>query len=390
MKGTTLLGLIIAAAVIGGIAYHTTRSNERQAVPAQVGKKVLPDLALNDVASVTIRGAASSASLKRTDAGWVVADRHNYPVAFEKLRNALRSLADLKVHQVARINQAQRRELRLMAPGGEASEAGTEVSLTGSGGKAVAGIVLGKEHTRDRGEEAGMFGGGGYPDGRYVARADGSAFLVTDTLDAFSANPRDWLDDTFLSIQPTDITRISVAVPGGEQYTLQRDAGGNDLALDKLAEGETTDNMRSSQITSSLGFLRFDDVADPALTPQVTGLDKPRLIKAEARDGGRYEIKLGALIPDKAQYYASLSAAYSAPPEPATTNAAEIAAAKETSRKRGQEIAVLNERLGRWTYLFSSNTVDSLIPARATLVKKIETPAATNATANAATEPAKP
>lgn len=391
MKGTTLLGLVITAAVIGGLAYHTTRSTDRQSVPAQVGKKVLPDLPLNDVAGVSIRSSSSSAMLKRTDAGWVVADRHNYPVAFEKLRNALRALADLKVHQVARISPAQKGELRLLAPAdNNAGQAGTEVALTGTGGKSIANLILGKEHTRDRGEEGAMFGGGGgYPDGRYIARSDGTTFLVTDTLEALSANPRDWLDDTFLSINPSDITRISVATPGGEQYALKREGTGTDLVLDNLAAGETTDNMRAGQIGSSLGFLRFDDVADPALTPQTSGLDKPRTVEAEARDGGRYEIKLGALIPDKAQYYASLSAAFKAPPEPVTTNAAEIAAAKDTARKRGEEIAALNDKLGRWIYLISSNTVDSLMPARATLVKKLETPATTNAAATAAA-PAKP
>ena len=82
-------------------------------------------------------------------------------------------------------------------------------------------------------------------------------------------------------------------------------------------------------------------------------------------------------------YYAALNSAFQAPPDPVTTNAAVIATAKEAARKRGEELAALNTRLGRWVYLVNSNTVDSLMPARATLVKKLDPAAATNDTAAA-------
>jgi len=384
MKGKKLLVLVATAIAVGGLAYFSSTRSQRQTAPSQVGRKIFPDLPVNDAEKIVIDNGKNSVALTRTARGWVVADRLNYPANFEKLRTALRALVDLKVHQVVRINPAQKAELWLDPPkAGRDEFAGTQITLFGTGDKKIARFVIGKDHMKAGSESNPMFGGASFPDGRYIATEDGTAYLVTETLEAFVTTVRDWLDDQFVSAPPNDIRRITVSRPGQTGYTLTRPSDGADLQLLGMATNEIADATKMSQITSTLGFMRFDDVAATNLSSASTGLDNPSELKIELGDGSLYAIRIGKTIADRSLVYTTVSAAFKAPPEPVTTNSTIIAEAREKARKRQGELQALDTRLSTWIYLVSSSTIDSIMPARDTLLKRMGTPDAADAGAPA-------
>jgi hypothetical protein len=390
MKGSKLVGLIVIAAVLAALAWFTAGRSRQRAAPSQVGKRVLPDLAVNDIERLTVTAPGATAAVARAASGWVVPAKFNYPANFEKISGALRALADLKVGQVMHLTPAQKAELNLVAPdsaGAAATNggAGTRVLLAGAAHKPIAAFVLGKNHLRQPPSEA-MGSWGGYPDGRYLALPDGAAYLVTETLDEFAAADTAWLDMGFISVNTPDLQRLRISVTNRSAYTLARPTPTSELQPDGLATNETVESSRLSQLTGALGFLRFEDIADPQLAPAQSGLDQPSAIVAETQDGHCYTLKIGRQAPATDRYYAMVAVAFQPPAETnlladaaagaagAATNAAERAAKAEEIRKKAEAATTLNAKLSRWIYLLSASTVESLTPERAHLLKHAEEP----------------
>ena len=170
MTTKNLVILAAAAAVLGGAAYYTSKSGSVK-TPSLVGKKVLPAFELADVARVEI-GGEKKLALASSETGWKVESLYGYPADVTKIRENLLKLQDLKVGQMAT---------------GTKIEKPAAVELKNSAGKAIASLQLGGTHNaKPRGQMA-QFGGGGYPDGRYML-FEGKAVLVKDALDALGGD----------------------------------------------------------------------------------------------------------------------------------------------------------------------------------------------------------
>ena len=177
MKTKNLMVLAGAAVVLGAAALLTGKGGRIASSPALNGTKVLPKLAVADVARIEI-GGPKKLTLAAGEKGWTIDAWFGYPADVTKIRENLLKLADLKVGQVA-----NGRKLTTEIP----------VDLQDAKGKSLETIVLGDQHLgKPRGQMA-MFGGGGYPDGRYLRFGDRTV-LVNDALDAFDGDPAKWCD----------------------------------------------------------------------------------------------------------------------------------------------------------------------------------------------------
>ena len=161
MTTKNLIILAAVAVVLGGAAYFLN-GGAKSSSPKLNGKAVLPDLDASAVAKIEV---GDKLVLAAGDKGWTVETYHGYPASREKIAENLLKLGELKVGQVVR---------------GKKLDATTPVVLKDAAGKELAKLELGPRHEK-------------WGHGRY-AKFDGASVLVSDSLDAFGDDPKQWIE----------------------------------------------------------------------------------------------------------------------------------------------------------------------------------------------------
>ena len=334
-----LLILVIAAAALLGAAYLL--KGRSQKTPNLVGRKILAPFNVADVARVEI-GGAQSLALAAGEKGWTVDALHGYPADAATIRDALLKLKDLKAGQPA---------------SGISNAAPTTVVLKDAGGKELAKLEMGEQHrSAPRGEMA-QFGGGGYPDGRYVA-FEGTTVVVNDALDAFNGDPKKWVDTKIGGITASDVKEVTYA-KGKESVKLTRKD--STWTLEGLGPKEELDTSKTYSLDSALSYLNFSDVVDPKKTEAELGFATGAVYTATLKNGITYTAKVGNKIGADSAF--KVSAAF----KPVGTNATENAACEKTVKD-------FNDKVGKWTYTISSYSAESMSKTRKDLVKAKEEP----------------
>ena len=332
MTSKNLVILSAVAVVLGGVAYWTT-AGKKMKTPSVVGKKILPAFAVSDVARVEI-GGAKKVALAATDAGWTVETLYGYPADVAKIRENLLKLQDLKVGQLAT---------------GKAITSPTVVALKDAKGAALASVALGDTHMAKPKGQMAQFGGGGYPDGRYVLFDGKTPVLVKDALEAFDGDPKKWIDTRICAVTASDVAAVTYA-KGKETVKLTRKDGKWDLA--GLGPKEELDTSKTYSLDSALSYLDLTGVADPKLTEAELGF----------ATGAVYTAKTGGTATGSDRWL-KVSAAFT----PVGTNATENAKLEQAAKD-------FNAKAGKWTYSVSSYSADNFAKARKDLVKAKEEP----------------
>jgi hypothetical protein len=332
--------VVVAAALIGAALWLKDGNSKRTA--DIVGKKVLPEFNISQVSRVEIAGAKSLALMSSDDAGWTVDALYGYPADAKKILDELLKLKELKAGQPA---------------AGISNAAPTTVVLKDAAGKELAKLVMGEQHrSAPRGEMA-QFGGGGYPDGRYVT-FEGATVLVNDALDAFDGDPKKWVDTKVCDITPGDVKEVTYA-KGKETVKLTRKD--STWTLEGLGPKEELDTSKTYSLDSALSYLSFSSVVDPKKAESEFGFATGAVYTATLKNGITYTAKVGNKIGADSAF--KVSAAF----KPVGTNATENAACEKTVKE-------FNDRVGKWTYVIPSYKAESLSKARKDLVKAKEEP----------------
>jgi hypothetical protein len=340
MTTKNLIVLSMAAVVLGGVAYFTA-SGKKMKTPSLVGKKILPAFNLADVATVDLTGD-KPLTLAATDAGWVVKSLYDYPADVTKIRENLLKLQELKVGHVAN---------------GRTIAAPVKVALKNGTGQELGALTLGETHMgKPRGQMA-QFGGGSFPDGRYVQYGD-KVVLTKETLDAFDGDPKKWMATRIASVTAADVTSVTYT-QGKSTLSLTRKDGSWTLA--GLGAKEELDSSKTYSLDSALSYLDLTGVADPKQTPASLGLTTGAVYTATLKNGQTYTARLGATT--GADRWVQLSASFKAAGTNATENAALEKAVKD-----------FNAKTGKWVYSISSYNADNLMKTRGDLVKAKEEP----------------
>ena len=337
-KNLAILGA--AAVVLGGAAWYCNSGRAVRA-PSIVGEKILPSFDVADVARIEI-GGAKKVQLVADDKGWKLQSLYGYPADVTKIRENLLKLTELKVGQVANGK-------KLASP--------ATVDIQNAAGKSLAALPLGETHTSKPKGQAAMYGGGGYPDGRYV-EYKGKTVLVKETLDAFDGDPKKWVDTRIASVSASDVQSV-VFEQGKEKVSLTRKDSTWTLA--GLGPKEELDTSKTYSLDSALSYLDFTDVADPKKSDADLGFTTGCVYSVTLKNGESYTAKVGGK--NGSDRWVRLSASFKAVGTNATENAA--------SEKKVKEF---NEKVARWTYAVSSYSADNMSKKRADLVKAKEEP----------------
>ena len=328
-KNLAILGA--AAVVLGGAAWYCNSGRAVRA-PSIVGEKILPSFDVADVARIEI-GGAKKVQLVADDKGWKLQSLYGYPADVTK---------ELKVGQVANGK-------KLASP--------ATVDIQNAAGKSLAALPLGETHTSKPKGQAAMYGGGGYPDGRYV-EYKGKTVLVKETLDAFDGDPKKWVDTRIASVSASDVQSV-VFEQGKEKVSLTRKDSTWTLA--GLGPKEELDTSKTYSLDSALSYLDFTDIADPKKSDADLGFTTGCVYSVTLKNGESYTAKVGGK--NGSDRWVRLSATFKAVGTNATENAA--------SEKKVKEF---NDKVARWTYAVSSYSADNMSKKRADLVKAKEEP----------------
>lgn len=342
MTTKNMIVLGAAAAVFGTVAYVTSTGSKVK-TPSLAGKRIVADFALADVARVEI-GAEKKLVLAAGADGWSVESLHGYPADVTKIRENLLKLQELKVGQVARSRKI---------------ETPKTVALKDGAGKTLASVTLGETHLSKPRGQAAQFGGGGYPDGRYV-RFGEETVLVKDALEAFDGDVKKWVDPRIASVPSADVTKV-VYSKGKEKLELTRKDSKWTLA--GLGADEELDGSKTYSLDSALSYLDFASVADPKLTDAECGFTTGSVYSVTLKDGKTYTAKVGGAV--NGERYLKLSASFS----PVGTNAVANAECEKSVKE-------FNARTGKWTYTVASYSAESMAKERKDLVKAKEKPKA--------------
>ena len=338
MTNKNLVILAAAAAVLGGAAYFCNSGRKIKSSNLN-GKPVLPVFDVSEVAKVDVGGKVV---LTASDSGWTLESLYGYPADVTKIRENLLKLKDLTVGQTAR---------------GRKIENGTKVDLKDAKGAVLASVTLGEQHMSKPRGQAAQFGGGGYPDGRYVKFGDG-VVLVKDALDAFDGDPKKWCESRICSVSSSDVKDVSYTKDGKTVKLSRKDST---WALEGLGEKEELDTSKTYSLDSALSYLDFNGVADPKKPEAEFGFATGSVYTVSLKNGQSYTAKIGGA--SGSDRYFKVAAAFS----PVGTNATENATLEKAVKD-------FNAKTGKWTYLISSYSADSMSKSRSDLAKAKEEP----------------
>ncbi|MFW5893655.1 MAG: DUF4340 domain-containing protein [Verrucomicrobiota bacterium] len=378
-KNLLALGLVAAAILLLGLVVRQANRSQWGSDSANVGAPLLPDLPINEIATISITGSDQSVTLARREGKWRVLERYGYPADWARISQAVKKLANETVTQAITVGPSQYDRLELLPPDGEpADKTGTRVRFLNAAGASLARLRLGKLHMSD-GDAAQnpMTRGQSFPDGRYILLPDSAdnadrkqVVLVSNPFESFVPDPTQWLNTQFLEIQ--DLSSARLERENETVWRLQSAPDSDKLTLaGDIPESMILKTSAVSETARALAYARINDIADPELPDSETGMDNPAIFHAVNDNHVACTIKIGAKTGNN--YYVQANLAYREP-DAANNDDSESESTSEKQTPDPDEIRAktqkLNELLDGWTYLIPQQNVSKLIRPRNEFLKE--------------------
>jgi hypothetical protein len=338
MNGKQFIALVILVALVGAAGWIIYRRNNSswQSSGQTIGGKLLPNLPINNVAQIEIQSGTNQLILARIYGIWTVGERGNYPANFSQISELLMKLADLKAVQHVQAGPSELSRFNLSPPGPTA-DSGTLLELKDQSGKAVASLLLGKQHMNQPAN------GQGWPDGRYVIanNNDADVAVISETFDNVAPKPADWLDKSFFKISDPKSIAVEFIVKTNS-WKLTRASETNDWQLAGARPGEKLDSSKVDDITGAFDSPTFNDVI-----PGITTLETAATVTIETFGGTNYVADIWPSRDDNDSVVISV----------------------ETPK--GQRTT--ENQFAHFTYEIPSYTFESLLKPRTNLLETVET-----------------
>ncbi len=315
---------------------------------------LFPDLAgqINAIDTIAVRSNMQTVSLRRQGDGWVIASADDYPALFNKVKQTVIGLSELRI--LAEKTDNPDRYSRLGVEGIEVKDSDSLlVTLTGDAGMKVAELIVGRPR-QSSGSRPGL----------YVRPPDlPRALLVEGHLD-ISDETRDWFERNIFDISPSRVQQVTITRRPGSELTIYKDTREQpDFRLkDDPKEASSAARIIYNRIATGLEEMRADNVMsrekfefdDEAVTTTFTTFDG---LVITARSGKR-----------NGKTYAHFAFAHD--PAAAVPEAESAGTAAETAGPDPrEEAAELGRRLSGWVYEIPDFKYDTLTMKRADLIK---------------------
>ena len=368
--------LLVLVVVIGaaGLVVHQRDNSSWQSAGSAIGGKLLPGLAVNDIAQITIKSGAGELNLVKRDNLWRVRERGDYPANFSQISDLLIKLGDLKIAQSQEVGTSQLGRFELLPPGAGA-HAGTQVELKDQSGKSLATVLLGKPHQRQPAANSQF--GEGFPDGRYVMVGTGAktVAVISDPLENVQPKPEQWLNKDFFSIEKP----ASVAVQFPEatnSWKLARASETNDWQLVDAKPGEKLDSAKISSVTNPFSTPNFNDVAPVDASADLTQPTNGMVVTVTTLDGFSYVahvgLKQGENYPVRFDITADLPSARVAAKDEKPEDKAKLDQAFKDQLGKLAEKLVKGKPFTSRVYLLPAYSLDEILKPRSQLLEEVK------------------
>src|ERR1043166_7405834 len=272
MNRKQLVILLVVIIVLGGagLLMRKKESASWEGGSRDVGKKLVENFPINDVATIALKQGSSELHLVKKDNFWRVRERNDYPANYSEISGFLLKINDLKVVQTEKVGPSQLGRLSF------AGDSVLTVDLKDQKDKPIKTLLLGKKHMKKSTQPSPMsqFGGDeGYPDGRYVkSGTDDSVALISDALANIEPKPDQWLDKDFFKVEKVKTIAVNFPV-ATNSWKLTRETESGEWKLADAKPTEPLDAGKASGVANPLGSPSFSDVS--LATSEALGLDKP-------------------------------------------------------------------------------------------------------------------
>ncbi len=358
--------LLVLVVVVGGAGLLVRQRGQTswQSGGQAIGQKLLPNLAVNDIAQINIKSATGELNLAKRDNFWRVRERADYPANFAEISGLLLKFSELKIAQSQEVGASQLGRFELLPPTAGAN-AGTLVALKDQAGKALATLLLGKKHQSKSGDQS-------WPDGRFVMTGMGAKSLavISDPLDNVQAKPESWLNKDFLSIESPRSIAVQFA-QATNSWKLTRASETNDWQLADAKADEKLDSAKISSVTSPFSAASFSDVS--ALT--ASNAPNGTTLTVETFDGFTYVAKIGAS--ENGNYPVNFAVRAKLAVERIAAKDEKPADKATLDQEFKDRQAKLNEKFAReklcesWVYFLPAGSVDSGIKPKNELLGEV-------------------
>jgi hypothetical protein len=293
MNLKSVLLLVSIAMVLGGIglSIYENRQFVAQVSATQAGENFIPKFDLNAVSKIVVKTNNSTATLEKTDTGWTVLERANYPADFAAVGELVQRLWDFKPAQDVIAGPSQFARLELIEPDGKADGAGTFIELSSKDGTRLAAVVIGKQSF-------------GQPDpdspfppssnGRFivVAGGEGPVGIAAEGFDLIRDKPDMWIDREFVKIGPVKSMTLDSA---DKKWRVFRESASTPWTLDGALAGQSIDSSKIDPIATMFSNPSFNDLST---NTSAEAFQSPATLVVENFDGFQTSFTIGARAGD--------------------------------------------------------------------------------------------
>ena len=326
-----VLAALLLAASVWAYADSVSRGDRFER-----GKKLLPNLAIDEVSTIVLTEAGKTTTLERGEGGFTVAEVHDYPAKNEAVNGLLRDLMDIGLEKEVGTGAELAKELEIDPP----TDKTVEVTLENAAGEDMVKLRLGKNF------ESG--------DSRYVSRLDqenapiyltSEGIYLTTSTDAL-------IEKEIVDVRPTQVLRVE-----GTDFAMQAAEKGATPTLLDLPAGKKEKTGETSKLRSVLERLTFDRVY-VADDPAVAGLQFERRLRVSLDDDTSYTLSLAR---QGEQSFLEVRGDHSIGQVMITlTTPKEELKEKADQLTRADAIAKFNQFHSAWIYEVPSATADKL------------------------------
>jgi len=385
MKAKQLLFLLVALGALILVAFLARGCHQGSTGQKASGKRaanrdvVFPDLAVNDVARITVTDDDGVVTAQQSDTGWTLPARDGYGADFGRIRDVISSIGKLDIAQDMVAGDSVLGRLGLLEPGSSPDTAttGTKVELFGKDDSPMATLILGNSPKSGSGESA---------PGRFVKNlADaGVVWVVSEKFSKVSTKTADWISKDFFKL--ANLQSIDMTCPDpSNSWTASRPDPAGQFTISDVAEGMETDPSKVSSFNYLLSSPSFQDLVS---AEEATAFDfsTGHQVVLKTFDGFQYDLQIleepqaeGATGSKAYLVKVDTKANLKTTREPVegeteeAKKAADDAFAKELETL--QKKLAAEQALAGHVYKVSEYTFTSLLKNRGDLIKPVEAPA---------------
>ena len=232
------LGLIIAMLLVIGVLLPSEQSS-----PESQASRLLPDLyeQLESVSSVQVTSLIDEhrVTLRRSEQGWVVSEKDDYPADFQSILELLTELAEL---DIAEVKTARADNHGLLQVNDQGENAGTLVVLQ----PVDVALIVGKSSSGK---------------GSFVRHQKDNQVYLTDKTITVTPDLLSWVDPVAIDLDLEEVAEVSIATRQAGYLRAVRDPETKALIVQDLPEDR---ELKYESMVDSLGRtlvnLRFLDV----------------------------------------------------------------------------------------------------------------------------------